>query len=166
MRERLLGCGRSRAKRVGVGALDWSDLTTLDCDASCQPDIVWDLETTPWPLASSYYDEVHAYEVLEHLGRQGDYASFFAHFSEIWRILRPGGCLFATVPDLSSHWLWGDPGHRRSISRETLTFLDQSEYARQPEFMTDYRSLYKADFRLAMARTEGDRFAFVLEARK
>ena len=71
-----------------------------------------------------------------------------------------------TVPDLSSRWLWGDPGHRRSISRETLTFLDQSEYARQPEFMTDYRSLYKADFRLAMARTEGDMFAFVLEARK
>ena len=166
MSELLLGCGRSRQKRMGVGALSWTDLTTLDLYPECEPDILWDLNITPWPLSDNAYDEVHAYEVLEHLGRQGDYEAFFAHFSEIWRVLKPGGRLFATVPALNSPWLWGDPGHCRTISLESLTFLDQSEYTRQTEFMTDYRNVYHADLVLRLARVEGEGFAFVLEARK
>ena len=166
MSELLLGCGRSREKRIAIGPRSWTDLTTLDCYDACEPDIVWDLNLTPWPLESDAYDEVHAYEVLEHLGRQGDYDSFFVHFSEIWRVLKPGGMLFATVPDRSSPWAWGDPGHTRVISLESLTFLSQSEYVKQTETMTDYRHIYSADFILRMAETKGDHFVFILEARK
>jgi len=166
MRELLLGCGRSRAKRMALGALTWSELTTLDYYPECQPDIVWDLNDTPWPFDDNTFDEVHAYEVLEHLGKQGDFPSFFAHFTEIWRILTPGGKLFASVPAITSPWLWGDPGHTRVISLESLTFLSQDEYARQTEVMTEYRHVYRADLRPVMARAEGDTFAFILEARK
>jgi 2-polyprenyl-3-methyl-5-hydroxy-6-metoxy-1,4-benzoquinol methylase len=166
MRELLLGCGRSRAKRMALGELTWSELTTIDYYPECQPDIVWDLNDTPWPFDDNTFDEVHAYEVLEHLGRQGDFIAFFAHFTEIWRILKPGGHLFATTPALTSPWLWGDPGHTRTISLESLTFLNQDEYARQVEVMTEYRHVYRGDLRLVMARTEGDTFAFMLQAHK
>ena len=166
MSELLLGCGRSREKRVAIGNREWTALTTLDLYPDCEPDILWDLNLTPWPLADNAYDEVHAYEVLEHLGRQGDYASFFEHFSEIWRVLKPGGRLFATVPAPGSPWVWGDPGHTRQISIESLTYLDQGEYVRQTAVMTDYRHIYRADFRPILAQTEGSTFVFVLEARK
>jgi SAM-dependent methyltransferase len=92
--------------------------------------------------------------------------AFFAHFSEIWRVLKPLGHLFATVPANTSPWLWGDPGHRRVISLESLTFLDQDEYDRQTEYMIDYRAIYKANFSLKMQKTEADTFAFILQARK
>ena len=166
MRELLLGCGRSRAKRMSFTEPAWSDVTTVDYYPECQPDVVWDLNDTPWPFDDNTFDEVHAYEVLEHLGRQGDFIAFFETFIEIWRVLKSGGHLFATVPALTSPWAWGDPGHTRVISLESLTFLNQDEYARQVEVMTEYRHVYHGDLRPVMAEVKGDTFAFVLQAHK
>lgn len=190
-RELLIGCGHARDKRfefsaaeaarVGVCPIptEWQNLTTLDHNADVKPDIIWDLNETPWvhalgtprsPFTDSSFDEIHAYEVLEHLGQQGDAASFFAHFSEIWRLLKPGGYLCATVPSLKSPWLWGDPSHRRAISRESLVFLDQSEYTNQVDGgkspMTDFRNLYTGDFRLVYAEDDETTLRFVLQAVK
>jgi SAM-dependent methyltransferase len=151
---------------MGIGVLEWKKLTTLDRSSRCKPDVVWNLEKLPWPFPANEFDEVHAYEILEHLGRQGDEIAFFSHFNELHRILKPNGRLFATVPDLKSPWLWGDPGHRRAISLESLTFLCQDEYDKQPEYMSDYRNIYTGDFRIVMARTEADSFMFILQARK
>jgi len=58
-----------------------------------------------YQIREDFFDEVHAYEVLEHLGRQGDYRSFFATFANIYRVLVPGGLLLATVPSRYSGWL-------------------------------------------------------------
>jgi SAM-dependent methyltransferase len=168
MTELLLGCGDSRAKRVHLGDPDWHDLITLDVRPDVGADVIWDLDFTPWPFADDEFDEVHAYEVLEHIGSQGDAHSFFDHFSEIWRILKPDGRLFASVPAVTSAWVWGDPGHRRVISRESLTFLDQSQYMAQvgKTAMTDYRSIYKGDLRALAMQTDGDAFTFILKAVK
>ena len=72
--------------------------------------------------------------------------------------------LFASVPAITSPWAWGDPGHTRVISLESLTFLNQDEYARQVEVMTEYRHVYPGDLRPIMAEVKGDTFAFVLQA--
>jgi len=157
-------------------------------DAWCGPDLLVDLERVPWVcrctvpvhaatdeltdegsvIRSDSFNEVHAYEVLEHLGQQGDALAFFRHFSEIWRVLKPGGLLCACVPALHSPWLWGDPGHRRAITPESLTFLIQPEYAKQVGRtpMTDYRSMYFADFDPIAANYAGDSFQFILRAVK
>lgn len=122
-------------------------------------------------LKTSHWDEVHAYEVLEHLGSQGDAIAFFAHFHEIWRILKPGGHLYATVPSRFSPWLWGDPSHTRAILPESLTFLDQTQYIAQLDgaqktAMSDFRGIYKADFRIRLSTDNRETFAFVLESVK
>jgi SAM-dependent methyltransferase len=134
------------------------------------PDLLWDLNQVPWPLPleDDMFDEVHAYEILEHLGRQGDVVSFFQTFGEIWRILRPKGVLCATVPDWKSMWAWGDPSHTRVITSGSLVFLDQTEYQKQVGVtpMSDFRSIWKGDFMRIGQQTRGENFIFCLEAQK
>lgn len=167
MTELLIGCGNSRRKKLSFDG-DWTDLVTMDHDPNCGADIVHDLDVYPWPVEDDAFDEIHAYEVLEHLGRQGDAEAFFACFGEIHRALKPGGHLFATVPAWDDVWAWADPSHKRVIAPQTLVFLDQTQYARQvgKTAMTDFRWLWKGDFEPVAAETESGCFKFALKAHK
>jgi SAM-dependent methyltransferase len=168
MPELLIGCGNSRDKRVGDASNPgWNDLTTLDIDPHSGADVIHDLNTLPYPFADDHFDEIHAYEVLEHTGQQGDWRFFLAQFSEFWRILKPGGLLCATCPSVTSRWAWGDPGHTRLIQPETLVFLQQPRYEQVGRTaMTDYRAFYQADFDLAFSEDNGQGFKFALRAIK
>lgn len=170
MTQLLLGCGSTRDKRLGLadGPQSFDDLVTCDINPAHSPDVIWDLNVTPWPWADDTFEEVHAYEILEHLGRQGDAASFFAHFTECWRILEPGGLLCVTTPAPGSPWLWGDPSHTRAIFPESLVFLQQAEYERQVGVtpMSDFRDIYSADFEVVYAEVANEGFAFILKAVK
>lgn len=189
MTELLLGCGHSRQKRLGLPgqALEFSDLVTCDNNKNCSPDVLMDINCDGWYVQNydylgtpdidciapsgqfkeSFFSEVHAYEVLEHFGKQGDYESFFNTFDNIYRVLLPGGYLFATVPSRYSPWLWGDPGHTRAILPETLTFLDQRSYEQCGKTtMSDYRSVYKSDFDIIHTSDNKVFHQFVLQAVK
>ncbi len=83
-----MGCGSSTVKKISVqGHEEFSHLTRLDNNPDHNPDVVWDLRVHPLSFEDNTFDEIHAYEVLEHLAQQGDYKFFFAEFSEYWRIL-------------------------------------------------------------------------------
>src|SRR6266581_3956947 len=111
-RELLLGCGRARDKRIvipGQTSRAWHHLTTADINRNVGADLWLDLnQDPPWyahsqadpnyiahALLSDFWDEIHAYEVLEHLGSLGDAASYLAQMSELWRLLKPNGYLCA-----------------------------------------------------------------------
>lgn len=168
MPELLIGCGNRRDKRLGsMSSPDWTELTTLDIDPNAGADVVHDLNVLPYPFADDQFDEIHAYEVLEHTGQQGDWRFFFAQFSEFWRMLKPDGLLCATCPSVASRWAWGDPGHTRVIQPETLIFLQQPQYAQVGiTSLTDYRAIYQADYDLAFSDDNGENFKFVLRAIK
>lgn len=168
--ELLIGAGNSREKKVTFPEIpkEWAELVTLDIDEGTSPSVVHDLNDLPLPFDDDMFDEIHAYEVLEHTGRQGDWRFFFNQFYEFWRILKPGGFLVATTPQWDSPWAWGDPGHTRIISPESLIFLDQKEYEQVGKTaMTDYRPWWEGDFeRYAMDNSDDHSFGFVLRARK
>ena len=169
MRELLIGCGRDRNKRLWRDGLTaFSNLTTLDINPDHNPDVLHDLCKLPYPFADNTFDEIHAYEVLEHTGQQGDYRFFFAQFNEFHRILAPDGILFATVPDPRSPWAWGDPSHTRVFPLEYLTFLSLSEYEKQVGVtaMSDFRYLMTCDFRTLKATTNGTTAMFAIQAIK
>lgn len=182
--ELLLGCGARRDRRIEIaGRRDFARLVTLDHNADHKPDIVHDLEKLPLPFVDDLFSEIHAYEVLEHTGRLGDWRFFFDQFADFWRILRPDGFLAATCPDYRSMWEFGDPSHTRSISSGTLAFLSQAEYRYQVDGeprpdpdggpptvqrtpMSDFRFHYRADFRIIWAEEDGEALRFVLQAMK
>lgn len=172
MSELLIGCGSNWDKRIGLAPSvgedsGWEDLTTCDNNPDHHPDVVCDLLELPWPFEDETFDEIHAYEVLEHLGQQGDYVTFFAQFTEIWRLLKPGGHFMATVPAPTSPWVWGDPSHTRAILPQTLVFLSQAQYEEQigKTAMSDFRYIYKADFEILWSHVQGETFSFILRKR-
>lgn len=165
-RELLLGSGARTEKLVAHdGDLSWKNLTTLDMSAEHKPDVVWNLDNPSLPFAANTFDEVAAYDTLEHCGAQGDWRFFFRQFDDFWRILKPGGRFMGICPKATSPWAWGDPGHTRVILPETLVFLDRTNYGKPP--MTDYRPYFHGDFHLEhCADCSEHQYAFVLRAVK
>jgi SAM-dependent methyltransferase len=83
---------------LGAVNLDISDLVGAD--------VVHDLNRMPWPFETGAFDEVHAYDVLEHV------ADVPATLDEIHRISRAGAVLHVTVPHFSSANAFTDVTHR------------------------------------------------------
>lgn len=178
--------------RIVAESERWQNVVTVDLNPSCDPDLLIDLSRTIWDfdppsvlrrpepdvleeldggdleLRAESFDEVHAYEVLEHLGRSGDYETYFAQFDEIWRVLRPGGFLCASVPSRFSIWAWGDPGHTRIINPASLIFLQRPHYdtAIGSGPSSDYRDVFSGDFDIVYSYDNEEIFSFVLQAVK
>jgi len=148
-RELVLGCGFKKNFSINPNQT-WECQSTIDINPDAKPDILMDLSdiTKKLPFNDNTFEEIHAYEILEHIGQQGDYKLFFKQFEEYWRVLKPYGTMFITVPKHDELWAWGDPGHTRIINDGTLVFLDQEEYKKQIGItsMTDYRRIYKGNF--------------------
>ena len=167
--ELLIGCGSNREKKLSVSGVEgWTELVTLDINPDHKPDILHDLMVLPYPFKDNTFDEIHAYEVLEHTGQQGDYKWFFAQWSEFYRILKPNGIIAGTCPLFSSGWAWGDPSHSRIINQHCLVFLNQPEYVKQvgKTPMSDFRYIYKGDFDPVCLDTQGETFVFGMRAIK
>lgn len=162
--ELLIGCGNQKKKLLALpDKEEWVDCITLDIDPDTEPNVQWDLNHLPLPFENETFEEIHAYEILEHIGQQGDWKTFFAQFSEFYRILKPGGHFMATTPSWDGMWAWSDPGHSRIISEGTIHFLDQDNYKQIGKTpMTDYRHVYTADFSIEFAQDKEERFCFLL----
>lgn len=143
MRSLLLGGGRDHRKRIfqkGASS-EWSgELTVLDMDPNCGANVVWDLEYRPLPFEDNSFDEMGAYDVLEHVGRQGDWRGWFEEMAEYHRILKPGGIFGILVP-IGEDAL-ADPGHTRFFQANWFGFCSRKFYDVNTErraAFTDYR---------------------------
>ena len=140
MKSLLIGSGNSTKKQIVHGVTpdrEFTDLTTLDLYSA---DVIHDLNVLPYPFEDDSFDEIHAYEVLEHCGSQGDVNFFFAQFNEFHRIL--SGVMLFSVPNYKSVWAFGDPGHKRVLPPTVFNFLSKSFYKQVGETAcADYRHL-------------------------
>lgn len=148
-RNLLLGAGNDRRKKVDLTQKhEWEgELVTLDMNPDCNPTMVWDLENRPLPFEDESFDEIGAYDVLEHWGRQGDWRGWFDEMAEYHRLLKPGGLMSIVVP-VGGDAL-ADPGHTRFFHRNHFGFLNQAAYDEALEKqmpMTDYRWYWKLNF--------------------
>jgi cyclopropane fatty-acyl-phospholipid synthase-like methyltransferase len=174
----LLGAGKSRKKMIvhhlspEIDFGSEAELTIHDFDpAIADATLRFDLETLPYPLLNDWYDEIHAYEVLEHTGRQGDAHFFFDQFRELWFALRAGGLLALSVPIWNSETAWGVPDHKRVFPPGIFGFLSplyEKRFA-NVEGVGDYRS-YRRQMDLRVlnfeAHAPSQRFFVLLQAFK
>ncbi len=109
-----------RVLNLGAGPRPEPDATNHDISAhSPWIDVVWDLEQMPWPWEDGSWDEVHAFDVFEHLKRD-----ICEWLDESWRILVPGGTLKLRLPAFDNPLSYRDPTHRRVFHPETLDYWD------------------------------------------
>jgi hypothetical protein len=99
-----LGCGQNK--------LD--GYVNIDRYVTFSPDLLWDLEQTPYPFDANSVTEIAARHVLEHLGQNTDV--FLRIIKELHRILVPGGAIEIKAPHFRGDGYWGDPTHVRPIT--------------------------------------------------
>lgn len=132
-----LGCGRKPL----AGAVN------LDISADVGADVVHDLNCIPWPFEPGSFDEVHAYDVLEHVN---DVPKIL---EEIHRLCRPGGALLATVPHFSSANAFTDVTHRHWFGWHSFDPFDAAHDLAHYSRARFRRRLTRISFESSLANT-------------
>jgi len=90
----------------------------INVDKFGTPDVLWDLEVTPWPWEDNSVDEVVMEHVLEHLGQSP--AVFFAIIRELYRVCRSEATIRIVTPHPRHDSFLNDPTHVRPVTPEML----------------------------------------------
>ena len=107
---------------LGCGTRPREGCLNVDCVKLPGVDVVWDLNTYPWPFATGAWHQVLAYHVLEHLD------DLVHAVSELHRILAPGGRAEVRVPHMAGCGAWNNPTHRHFFTRSTLDYFKRGHH--------------------------------------
>lgn len=110
-----MGCGNNKAE----GYLN------VDSSAVCAPDLILDLEVTPWPWLDDSVEEVVFCHCLEHLGR--DPRVFLSMMKELYRVCVKDALVKIIVPHPRHDNFINDPTHVRAISPPLLALFSRKE---------------------------------------
>jgi SAM-dependent methyltransferase len=115
---------------LGAGEKYNEQCVNVDLVASTKPDIVHNLDDYPWPLPDNHFQEVWAYDVLEHLD------NLVRVMEEIHRVCENQAKITITVPHFSSANAFTDITHRHYFSVNSFNyFTGDNEFG----FYTDKR---------------------------
>ena len=124
---RVLDCGAWNGWFLSYDTPAIAQRIALDFDGSYAKEllesgidfVLADMEKGCFPLAESSVDLVAMTSTLEHLSCPEHIAT------EIGRVLKPGGIVFVTVPDILKYkfHFWDDVTHKRPFNASSLRFL-------------------------------------------
>jgi len=106
MKKLNLGCGIS--KKI--------DYINVDILESLKPDIVYNLESFPYPFKAESFDLIEANHILEHLSEP------FEVMKELHRIVKKGGIIIIRVPHFSRALT--HPQHKRGFDVSFPYYFD------------------------------------------
>ena len=95
-----------RVLNLGCGLKHIAGAVNLDITPATNPDVVHDLNCRPWPFEDGEFEELSAYDVIEHLD------DVVGALEEIHRISAPGAIVRLTVPHFSCANAFTDITHR------------------------------------------------------
>jgi len=88
-------------------------------------DVLHDLETFPWPWATSSVGEIVLHHVLEHLGETT--GTFFGVMKEMYRVAAPGATIRIAVPHPNHDDFISDPTHVRKITPRGMDLFSKKK---------------------------------------
>jgi len=116
---------------LGCGFNKYEGYTNVDSAPECAPDIVCNLEETPWPWEDSSVSEIRMEHVLEHLGETSE--RYLAIWQELYRVGADGCEIKIVVPHWNHDNFHNDPTHKRPVTPEGLELFDQARNVRDIE---------------------------------
>lgn len=111
------GTEQLKVLHIGAGKHKIRGAITLDINPRVNPDVVWDLNTFPYPFPDSAFDRVVCEHVIEHL------REVISVMEELHRVTTPGGRVHITVPHFSSLNFNTDPTHVHAFSSRSFDYL-------------------------------------------
>ena len=113
-------------KKLNLGSgFDHRDgYVNADRFAASNPDILMDMEETPWPFEDHAFEHILMKHSLEHVGR--DYQTFKAIMQELYRVTKNNGLVEIHVPHFRHDTFWGDPTHVRAFTLMTFKAMSKA----------------------------------------
>lgn len=123
-----LGCGPVPRNPYGRQALCGVDIRAAGAGATHEHRVA-NVAMAPIPYPDDAFGSVSAYDFLEHVprifpdGRGGTRFPFIELMDEIWRVLAPGGRLYALTPAFPHPDAFVDPTHVNIITDQTHAYF-------------------------------------------
>ena len=124
-----LGCGLTPRNPYGRRKLCGVDIRPLDSTPEAEfrcANVVLD----PIPYPDNHFASVSAFDFLEHVPRllgttdgRSTWFPFIVLMNEIWRVLAPGGRLYALTPAFPNQAAFVDPTHVNIITAHTHEYF-------------------------------------------
>ena len=99
---------------LGCGTRKIPEWINVDKTAACEPDVLHDLETFPWPWEDDSVEEIALVHVLEHLN--GGEEQYKRLWQEIYRICKPDAAVVVQCPHPRHEDFLNDPTHVRAVT--------------------------------------------------
>ena len=108
---------------MGCGFNKMDGYTNVDKFVEASPDLLMDLEKTPWPIDSNSAEEVFFNHSLEHMGGQSQV--FFSIIQELYRICAHEAMVHIHVPHPRHDDFIDDPTHVRIITPALMSLFSK-----------------------------------------
>jgi len=108
---------------MGCGFNKIDGYINIDKFLEAGPDLLVDLELTPWPIESNSADEVRFNHSLEHMGAQSQV--FLSIIQELYRICTHEALIHINVPHPRHDFFIDDPTHVRIITPNLMALFSK-----------------------------------------
>ena len=115
MKKLNLGCGFDYRKGY----------VNADNFEECKPDVLMNIEDTPWNFSDNEFDYVLLKHVLEHVGQS--YFKFKSIMQELYRVTKNNGTIEVHIPFFKHDTYWSDPTHVRAFTLLTFQMMSKAQ---------------------------------------
>ena len=91
----------------------------------CKPDVLMNIEDTPWNFSDNEFDYVLLKHVLEHVGQS--YFKFKSIMQELYRATKKNGLIEIHIPYFKHDTYWSDPTHVRAFTLLTFQMMSKAQ---------------------------------------
>jgi len=114
----LLVKQNGRLLDLGCGNREFPGAIGIDNNPNTEADIIHDLNSLPYPFDDSFFDGIHADNIIEHLD------DVVKVMEELSRISKAGASIKIIVPYFRAKWAYIDPTHRHQFTVDSFSYFD------------------------------------------